>query len=148
MTGDKLFEMYSYDHKGFLPLVCFNSWRVAVLNYLDDLHPARIDRMERHLETDEVFVLMRGQGILFLAGGETEIDEMIVQVMEPGIIYNLKSQCWHAIVLSRDASVLIVENADTSEQNSQYMDLKPEHRQLILETSRREQSDWSEVPLP
>lgn len=139
MISENLFEVHSYTGEGFRPLVVFNSWRVAILNYIDEIHPARISSMERHTETDEVFMLVRGQGILFLARGEREVKELHVQVMEPGMIYNLKSQCWHTIVLSRDASVLIVENADTNEQNSRYIHLDPGHRQMILETAQREQ---------
>jgi hypothetical protein len=139
MGSEDFFEVHTYTGSGFQPQVVFNSWRVAILNYIDEIHPARISSMERHKETDEVFVLVRGQGILFLARGEREVEELQVQVMEPGIIYNLKSQCWHTIVLSRDASVIITENADTSEQNSQYINLEPRHRQMILENARREQ---------
>jgi ureidoglycolate hydrolase len=139
MIDEKLLEVRSYMGEGFQPLVYFNSWRVAVLNYLDDIHPTKIEMMERHPETDEVFVLTRGESILFLGKGELGIEEIYFQVMEPGVIYNVKPQTWHTVVLSRNASVLIVENADTGEHNSQYTKLKPEHCQFILETVRREQ---------
>jgi ureidoglycolate hydrolase len=147
MINEQLLEVSRYTGEGFQPLVYFNSWRVAVLNYMDALHPARINTMERHPATDEVFVLMRGRGILFLAGGETGIDEIVIQVMEPGTVYNVKPHCWHTIVLSRDASVLIVENADTGKHNSQFIQLQPSQRQLILETSQREQPEWSGASL-
>ena len=141
MIDENLLEVRTYTGAGFQPLVCFNSWRVAVLNYMDALRPDRIEVMERHPETDEVFILLRGRGILFLAGGEAAIDEILVQVMEPGTLYNVKPYCWHTTVLSRDASVLIVENADTGEHNSQFIQLEPSQRQFILETSRREQQE-------
>ncbi len=53
--------------------------------------------------------------------------------MEMGKIYNVKPSTWHTIVVSRDASVLIVENGDTGRDNSEYVSLKPEHRRLILQ---------------
>jgi ureidoglycolate hydrolase len=130
---EKLVETCTYTGSGFKPLVFFDSWRVAVLNYIDELEPANIHRVERHPGTDEVFVLMRGEGILFVGGGEMEVKTLKAQAMEPGMIYNVKPRTWHTVVLSRDASVLIVENADTGEHNSQFCELRPEQRQFILE---------------
>ena len=49
---------------------------------------------------------------------------------------------WHTIVLSPDASVLLVENCNTGEANSEYSPLKAEHSRLILETARRELAHW------
>ncbi len=68
----KMLEIHEYTGEGFQPLVYFGSWRVAVLNYIEELHPAKIDTLERHPETDEVFVLTHGQGILFLVDGESQ----------------------------------------------------------------------------
>jgi hypothetical protein len=42
-------------------------------------------------------------------------------------------------VLSRDASVLIVENGDTSEDKLDYVSLKPEQRRFILSIAQSEQ---------
>jgi ureidoglycolate hydrolase len=106
---------------------------------MEDLHPAKIDTLERHPETDEVFVLTRGQGILFLVDGESQDAILYPQEMELGKIYNVKPYTWHTIVVSRDASVLIVENGDTGEDNSEYVSLKPEHRRLILSITQSEQ---------
>ena len=38
--------------------------------------------------------------------------------MEAGKIYNVRRNTWHTVLLSREASVLIVENRDTGEANS------------------------------
>jgi hypothetical protein len=95
--------------------------------------------MERHTETDEVFVLLRGQGVLILGGRGAQVDCIYPQVMEHGKIYNVKRNAWHTILLSRDASVLLVENNDTGEHNSETIRLSPEHRRSILEKTQHEQ---------
>jgi ureidoglycolate hydrolase len=136
--NEELLEIREYTGEGFQPLVYFGTWRVAVLNYIEDLHPAKIDSLERHPETDEVFVLMRGLGILFLGEGEPQVENLVSQVMEKGKIYNVKPHTWHTIVLSRDASVLIVENGDTCEDKSEYILLKPEHSRFILNSAQNE----------
>lgn len=147
MIDEMLLEVRNYTGEGFQPLIINMTWRVAILNYMDALRPDHIEVMERHPETDEVFVLMRGRGILFLAAGEVAIDEILVQVMEPGTLYNVKPHCWHTTVLSRDASVLIMENANTGEHNTQFVQLEPSQRKFILETSRREQQGWSRTSI-
>jgi ureidoglycolate hydrolase len=139
---DKLLEIREFIAPGYQPVIDFETWRVAILNFLEEIHPERIDYMERHNETDEVFVLIKGQGLLFLGEGRTRIDKIHPQVMEHGKIYNVKRNVWHTIVLSREGSVLIVENRNTNKENSNYSSLDPEQRRMIIETAQQEQSDW------
>jgi ureidoglycolate hydrolase len=131
MINKELLEEHSYNGEGFKPLVVYKTWRVAFLNYINELESENISRVERHPETDEVFVLMRGGGVLFIGEGEPEVKRLFPQIMEQGVIYNVKPLTWHTIVLTRDATVLIVENSDTSEKNSQYSDLSTELKEFI-----------------
>jgi ureidoglycolate hydrolase len=131
-----LLEIREYQGEGYQPLVDYGEWRVAILRFLDGLQPERIDSMERHTETDEVFVLLCGQGVLILGGSGAQVDGIYPQVMEHGKIYNIKRNVWHTILLSRDASVLIVENRDTGKHNSEYADLSPQQRHAIQERAR------------
>ena len=133
-----LLEIQDYDGIGFKPLIFFGGWRVAILRYLDDLQPDRIDSMERHTETDEVFVLLRGRGTLILGGNEIKCEGALSQTMEIGRIYNVKRLAWHTVLLSRDASVLLVENHDTDEHNSEYDELSAEQKGQIMVTARQE----------
>ncbi len=140
---EQLLETRTYTAPGYQPVIDFGQWRVAILNYLDEIHPARIDSMERHNETDEVFVLIRGQGILFLGQGTDGVEQVHSQVLEPEKIYNVKRGVWHTVVLSKDGSVLIVENRDTCRENSNYSPLEAEHRQQILSITRQQQpGEW------
>jgi ureidoglycolate hydrolase len=129
---ERLLEIRNYDGEGYKVLVKYAGWRVAVLRYIDELLPDKIDSMERHTQTDEVFVLLCGQGILLLGGNEAQVNGIYPQVMEHGKIYNVKCNAWHGILLSRDASVLIVENRDTDRSNSEYTSLTSEQRHSIL----------------
>jgi len=129
---ERWLQIRSYHGPGFQPLVDFKDWRVAVLNYLDAIHPERNNRMERHTGTDEVFVLLKGQGILIIGGDSSNVEGVSPQEMEAGVIYNVRQGVWHTILLSQDASVLIVEQAHTDEHNSEYATLSPEfHRQIV-----------------
>jgi ureidoglycolate hydrolase len=131
MMDEKLIDIRKYEDPGYKPVIDFGEWRVATLNYIDEIHPAKIEMMERHNETDEVFVLVHGRGILFLGEGSNSVEKIHPQVMEPEWIYNVKKGVWHTVVLSRDGSVLIVENRDTRRENSTYHSLNEDLRLKI-----------------
>jgi hypothetical protein len=126
-----ILEIHEHQGEGYKALVDYGGWRVAILRFQDELLPERQTSMERHIETDEVFVLTKGQGLLLLGGNGPQVDELAVQAMEIGKIYNIKKSVWHTVALSRDASVVIVENQDTERHNSEYVDLSAEQRQWI-----------------
>jgi hypothetical protein len=121
--SEKLLEIRDYTDEGYRPVVDYGSWRVAILNFSDDLLPENLIKMQRHNETDEVFVLLRGRCILFLGEGDKEITSIHAEDMSLFKIYNVKKAAWHTHTLSRDAMVLIVENRDTTYDNSPFCNL-------------------------
>ena len=135
---ENLVEIREYTGDGFKPLVFFGDWRVAALNYTEGVHPDNNKTMERHTETDEVFVLTKGRGILLIGGNGAQLDGIHSQEMEIGTVYNIRRNTWHTILLSRDASVLIVEQADTGEHNSEFAPLSAEYHRQVVEIANRE----------
>ena len=117
-------QAYNPKEQGFFPVVFFGQWRVAVLNYCDIVEKELLYRLERHVETDEVFVLQKGGAWLILGGSGDDPANVETFPMETGVVYNIERSCWHHIVMTQDASVLIVENADTGDANSAYANLE------------------------
>ncbi len=115
---EELIDIQSYTGKGYRPLVDYASWRVAVLRAIDELRPERLDTMQRHDETNEVFILLAGRCILFLGTGDERVESIHAVDMEPFKLYTVKRGVWHTHTLSEDATVLIVENRDTHDGNS------------------------------
>ena len=62
-------EVKEYKEPGYAPVIDFESWRVAVLNDIDELEIPNLKTMQKHLESDEVFVLLIWHLSLFTAGG-------------------------------------------------------------------------------
>jgi mannose-6-phosphate isomerase-like protein (cupin superfamily) len=83
---ERLLQVTEYTGEGYQPLVDYGSWRVAILRYIDELLPQNITNMQRHDETDEVFVLLSGRCILFLGEGDDNITQIYAQVMQPLMI--------------------------------------------------------------
>jgi mannose-6-phosphate isomerase-like protein (cupin superfamily) len=132
MTDDRLIEIKRFQGEGYRPLVTHAGWRVAVLNYLAELHPTHIAEMERHLATDEVFVLVKGRGVLILGGNKARAEGLMDVEMETGTVYNIRMSTWHGILMSSDASVVIVENDDTCDANSEKCALDEGLRKQIV----------------
>lgn len=134
--NEHLLEIRGFDGVGYQPLIDYDKWRVAVLRYCDDLLPERIFAMQRHNETDEVFVLLEGRCILFLGEGKDTITSITAVDMVPRKLYNIKRGVWHSHTLNNDASVLIVENSDTTIQNSPKKLLNDNQRRRIVDITR------------
>ena len=133
VISDKLLEMLDHTKEGYSPVVDYAAWRVAVLNYCKDLLPENITAMQRHDETDEVFVLLRGRCILFIGEGDKKVTDIFAENMKPFKIYNVKKSVWHTHTLSTDAKVLIVENRNTTFDNSPFSSLTVSQRAKITE---------------
>ncbi len=146
MIDHHLLEILQYTGEGYRPVIDYESWRVAVLNSIDELLPRNISKMQKHRESDEVFVLLRGQCLLYIGEGEVEgedegkkeITQIKAQKMEPFSIYNIKKDTWHTHTLSKDAMVLIVENRDTTDLNSPQIVLTESQRLDLIRLAREQ----------
>jgi hypothetical protein len=137
MTIDEsLLQVTEYTGIGYQPLIDFAHWRVAILRYHSELLPHNIATAQRHDETDEVFVLLAGRCILFIGEGHDTLTDIQAADMQPLKLYNVKKSAWHTHTLSRDATVLIVENRDTDLSNSPQIDLMPAQREQIVQLTQ------------
>jgi len=132
-----LLAVHTHNEPAFRPVVDFEGWRVAVLNYVEHLEPENLTNMQRHDETDEVFVLLKGRCILFVGDGKDTVGRIQAADMAAGTVYNVRRGVWHTHTLSRDASVLVVENRDTTTDNSPFCELTSAQTEgLVVETLR------------
>jgi hypothetical protein len=133
MIPETLLEVHTHNGPDYKPLVDYASWRVALMNYTSELEPGRIARMQKHTDTDEVFVLLAGRCILFIGEGTDEVTQIHAVDMLPHRIYNVKRNCWHSHTFSPDARVLIVENRDTVDANSPFASLTAAQQSRLLQ---------------
>ena len=104
-----MIEISTFNGQDFSVVKQFEGWKIGFLRYSDRF--SKFDRLERHLLTDEVFVLLDGEAVLY-----TDKEEI---KMEKNYIYNLPKAEWHHIVVSKDAYVMVVENANTGDDNTE-----------------------------
>lgn len=130
----RLVEVHSCLVHDYCPLVDFDKWRVAAICASEHNSADAILQMERHNQTDEVFVLLRGEAVLFAGDGHSGcgVDAIQHAKMDALRAYNVRQGVWHACALGSDAVVLVVENRDTGEDNSDFVLLTAEQRKLIM----------------
>lgn len=94
-------------------------WMVGIKNWKQANDKANIDCLERHNETDELFVLLAGACILLTATDKASGGlDIKATVMEHNKVYNLPRSLWHNTVTRKDAKLILVEATATSMANS------------------------------
>ena len=130
-------DVTTYDGEGYKPMIDYESWRVAILRYCEELEVQNLKTMQKHNESDEVFVLLRGGCTLFTGGKEGIIGEVEGIKMEPYKLYNVKKGVWHTHTLDKEGMVLIVENKDTGDHNSPTVNMNREQLEQLQKVYRR-----------
>lgn len=64
---EKDIEIIGFPKEDYMPLKDYDGWRVAVLKHCENTNLEKISWMQKHMETDEVFVLLDGSCTLVLA---------------------------------------------------------------------------------
>lgn len=123
----------SWEGSGYRPVVDFQTWRVAFLNSAAEYLPENIDFAQYHRDTDEVFVLISGGCTLISFGTDAcALNPPQAIRMQPGKMYNVKRGVWHTHALDPETKVLIVENQDTTDENSPILTLDAKMRKALM----------------
>lgn len=114
MMKDEIMQVIDYREDGFKPLLSFEDWRVAGLNYTESSDvDAQQYQVERHLQTDEVFILTEGQAWLLVGDNSCEYGTVQLVPMDQGVVYNIRMGTWHGTIMAPGARILLVEKKDT-----------------------------------
>ncbi len=113
-----MIDITYYKGRDFARVAEFEGWAIGILRYSSRFD--ELKALERHNLTDEAFILLEGSATLYVSGDAKDIKSY---EMEKNKVYNIHKAIWHNIVVSEDATVLIVENSNTAKENSEYIDL-------------------------
>ena len=104
-----MIQKYSFNGEDFKAVMQFEGWKIGLLRYSERF--SKFDRLERHLLSDEAFILLEGSATLYTDSEKAD--------MKPLTVYNIPAGIWHHIVVSEHASVLVIENRNTSKENTE-----------------------------
>ena len=78
-----MIEKYTYSGEDFSVVMEYEGWKIGFLRYSERF--SRFEQLERHLETDEAFVLISGEATLYT---ESEVCKM-----KKCFVYNIPYPC-------------------------------------------------------
>ena len=107
-------EIIRYAGEGYKTVLNSGDWRIGMIRWAERFDPANFTRVERHLLTDEAFILLSGKATLVFGDGDDRFE------MQPETIYNVPVGEWHHVLLSKDALVMVVEKRGTGLENTEY----------------------------
>jgi ureidoglycolate hydrolase len=110
----------SFEQK-YTPVLDFDGWRVAMLRHSEATDRTAFQRIERHNETNEIFILTEGKAYLIIGEEDDRRPEIFhVFPMRLNVAYNIKPHVWHHAILSEDAHIILFEKTNTDKSNSDY----------------------------
>ena len=104
---------------GFDTLHEFEEWKVAFITHAEQYGALKM--LKRHTKTDEIFVLVKGRATLYTADGE---EELSVTDLQKEKLYNVQKNTWHHLEVSEDALLIVVENRNTTKENTESKEIK------------------------
>ena len=111
-----MIKEYERKKDGFDIVMKSDGWQMAIVTYEEQYDAKNRTKMARHLTTDEAFVLVEGDAVLYTADENEHLKEI---KLEKNKIYVVEKGTWHALVLSRDAVAVATENADVKPQDTE-----------------------------
>jgi mannose-6-phosphate isomerase-like protein (cupin superfamily) len=129
---------YEFENEGMSRVYENEKWMVGVKNWKPANDITGIDCLERHNQTDELFVLLSGECVLLFAN-ETESGLKFETInMEPNKVYNIPQSLWHNTITMKDTKLVIIEDSSTSMKNSELLPLTEQHILEIQELVKEE----------
>ncbi len=102
-------QTFTFGGEDFTTLFTAAGWKIGSLCYSKRFSALTV--AERHLQTAEAFVLLKGNATLWVEGQSIK--------MQPCRLYLVDCGEWHHIVVSRNAVVLVAENSNTTAENTE-----------------------------
>ncbi len=125
----KKLEIHEYAEQGYKPLVYSDAWMVALMNWDPRMAVNNARSIERHMLTDEVFILLQGKAAFYLEEGEGSLR---VVEMQPGKLYNVPQGVWHNTLATTDVKFAIIENRDTNKMDTEERSMTAEETSMLL----------------
>lgn len=104
-----MMQIFDFDGRDYKVMMQFEGWKIGLLRHSDRF--SKFTQLERHTKSDEAFALLGGSAVLYTEGESVK--------MEKCKLYNIPKGEWHHITVSEDATVIVIENSNTSKDNTE-----------------------------
>lgn len=114
-----MIDQIDHPGEGFARVYENSGWTLAMKNACPANGKASVTSLERHNETDEIFILLCGEAVMM--EGHVK-DNVVVRIEERPMFchkaYIIPQGVWHNTYMFPGAKFVIVENVDTSYDNT------------------------------
>lgn len=131
-----MIEIYPLNAPGYDPFLIREGWQVARLTHIPEQDLFGIKKIDKHLLTDELFILLKGMAVLIAAVEEHADFQFEFVEMQRGIPYNIPVGQWHNIAMDQEAEVIIVEKDNTHLGDYEYRPLEADQINRINQYMR------------
>ena len=122
---------YEFNGEGMTRVFENEKWCVGIKNWKPANDVTGITNLERHNKTDELFVLVEGACTLVFANEEAGELKFEALKMEKNKVYNIPSTLWHNTITQKDTKMILIEDSNTSMDNSDIYDLDAEQIKAV-----------------
>ena len=134
---NKLYLFADHTAEGLSPaLTSEDGWDVMFLNPLERLLAGNVKDMHKHTETRECFALVKGKAVLYTADGGDAPENIDARELQIGTICVVPKNVWHATAMTEDAKILLIENSNTTTENTFRCPLTEEQATLVAEMGK------------
>lgn len=123
MIPSNLVEIGESFEQKYQPVLDFEGWKVAMLRHHHEADPANLKEVERHTNTNEVFILTTGQADLIVCSGDDSAEDIHVIPMRLNVAYNIPTLVWHHALMSEGAHIILFERSETGPETTDYTSL-------------------------
>lgn len=114
---------YEFNGEGMSRVFENEKWTVGIKNWKPANDITGIDCLERHNQTDELFVLVAGACTLIYANETGDGLTFGAVKMQPNKVYNIPATLWHNTITQKDTKMILIEDSNTSMENSDIISL-------------------------
>ncbi|MFZ4616413.1 MAG: hypothetical protein ACOYM2_09500 [Rectinemataceae bacterium] len=114
-----------HDGEGFAVVYRSGEYVVGIKNWRKANDLAHFTEVERHLQTDESFILLSGSCVILSAVEEVGRLRFSGERMVEGRVYTIPRSLWHTTITQPGVKLALVEAAGTSSSNSELRLLSP-----------------------
>jgi ureidoglycolate hydrolase len=116
-------DSFEFTGEGMSRVYENSKWTVGIKNYKPANDIANINCIERHNQTDELFVLLCGNCVLVYATQENGKFIFKALKMEFNKVYSIPQSLWHNTITQPDTKMILIEDSSTGMSNSDVMNL-------------------------
>ena len=109
------------EKSGFDAFLSNEDFKCAFITAHNQYTFGRIKLIKRHNDSDEVYVLLKGNASVVTA--DSLDGEFIKTELLPHVAYNVNKSTWHYLAVSDDAVIFVAESGKVSPENTDTEDI-------------------------